>query len=264
MGVMMNFESPKTIYKIKIIIAILLGLLQIVLISSCAGTGGYQKAEFINETPEDVALYGIFDKEYASQYFGSFRFVFENQKDKWLKFENIELSFENDSAKKYIKVLDLAELAQWGKAVQLQKNLHESSVKEIQSAIISAGSSISGMVGDISSTVGLYANGEKKSYPENHLCAEEFNLPPGFAVEKWILLESGEHERIPYITSLNLDFDLNQKRYSTRLNFREESKEYTKFIWYDPSREADLNFYLGASIGSTFPMADFKEDANRR
>jgi hypothetical protein len=79
----MNFDSPKTRYKIKIILAILPGLLLIVFMSSCAGTGGYQKAEFINETPEDVILYGNFDKEYASKYFGRFRFVFENQKDQW-------------------------------------------------------------------------------------------------------------------------------------------------------------------------------------
>jgi hypothetical protein len=137
-------------------------------------------------------------------------------------------------------------------------------VKELQSAIISAGSSISSMVGDISSTVGLEVNDKNRTYPENHLYAEDFNLPPGFAVEKWILLESSNHERIPYLTELNLDFDVNQKRHSTVLTFREKSSDYNTFIWFDPSREADLNFYLGASLGSTFPMGDFKEAANRK
>ena len=50
MGIMMTFDSPRTRCKIKvikIILTILLGLLLIVIMSSCAGTGGYQKAEFI-------------------------------------------------------------------------------------------------------------------------------------------------------------------------------------------------------------------------
>jgi len=239
-------------------------ILIVLYLGGCAGTGGYQKATFGDKKSSDIILYGMFDKEYASKYFGSFRFVFENQKDEWLTLESIKLSFTEDSAKKYIKVLDQLELKQWGKAVRLQKNLNESTVKEVQSAIISAGSSISGMVGDISETVGLDPSGEKKTYPENHLYAEEFVLPPGFTVEKWVLLESSHHERIPYITDLNLDFEVNDKQQSANLQFREESSDYTNFIWYDPSREVDLNFYLGVNLGSTFPLSDFKEVANRK
>jgi uncharacterized membrane protein len=35
--------------------------------------------------------------------------------------------------------------------------------------------------------VDMASSDEKKSYPENHLYAKEFILPPNFAVEKWIL-----------------------------------------------------------------------------
>jgi hypothetical protein len=236
----------------------------IFILYGCAGTGGYQKTIFKDGKKPDLTVYGIFDKEYASKYFGSFRFVFENEWDQWLTIENIRLSFTEDSAQKYIKVLDQLELEQWGKAARLQKNLHESTVKELQSALVSAGSSISGMVGDISETVGLDASGKKKTYPQNHLYAEEFVLPPGFAVEKWVLLESSHHEMIPYITSLNLDFKVNKNQQSANLQFREESSEYKNFIWYDPARDVNLNFYLGVSFGSVFPMGEFKEMANRK
>ncbi len=234
------------------------------LLNGCASTGGYQEAKFKDEKYSDVKIYGMFDKEYASKYFGSFRFVFENQGDQWLTMENIRLSFAQDSAQKYIKVLDQLGLKQWGKAVRLQKNLHESTVKELQTALISAGSSISGMVGDISESVGLDASGKKRTYPENHLYAEEFILPPGFTVEKWVLLESSHHEKIPYVTNLDLNFEVNKKHQRADLHFREKSSKYNNFIWFDPTRDVDLNFYLGVSIGSAFPIGEFKEMANRK
>ena len=239
-------------------------LMIVIIISGCAGTGGYQQAKFEDETLSDINLYGMFDKEYASTYFGSFRFVFENQKDEWLEIQNIRLSFHDDSAKKYISVLGQNRLEQWGRAVRLQTNLNESSVKEIQSALLSAGSSISGMVGDISETVGLDTGEKETSYPDNHLYAERFVLPPGFAVEKWVLLQSSNHENLPYVTELDLSFEINHKKHTANLIFREKTTEYKNFVWYDPERDADLDFYLGLSISSTFPMADFKSVANRK
>jgi hypothetical protein len=230
----------------------------------CASSGGYQEAKFTDDTDAPIKIYGIFDKDYASKYFGSFRFVFENERDEWLTIENIGLSFAEDSAQKYIKVLDQLELEQWGKAVRLQKNINESTVKDIQSALISAGSSISGMVGDIGETVGLDAGENKRTYPANHLYAEDFLLPPGFAVEKWVLLESSHHEKIPYVTNLNLDLEVNNFPKRADIHFRNKSSKHKTFIWFDPTRDVNLNFYLGVSIGSVFPMGEFKEMANRK
>ncbi len=262
-----NTFTPEIMYQTKVFKLIpytFFLFIMIIIISGCAGTGGYREAKFKDEKYSDVKIYGMFDKEYASKYFGSFRFVFENQGDQWLTMENIRLSFAQDSAQKYIKVLDQLGLKQWGKAVRLQKNLHESTVKELQTALISAGSSISGMVGDISESVGLDASGKKRTYPENHLYAEEFILPPGFTVEKWVLLESSHHEKIPYVTNLDLNFEVNKKHQRADLHFREKSSKYNNFIWFDPTRDVDLNFYLGVSIGSAFPMGEFKEMANRK
>ncbi len=262
-----NAYTPEIIYQTKVFTLIpytFFLFTMIIIISGCAGTGGYQEVKFKDERYTDVKIYGMFDKEFASKYFGSFRFVFENERDQWLTIEDIRLSFAEDSAQKYIKVLDQLELEQWGKAVRLQKNLHESTVKELQSVLISASSSISSMVSDISETVGLDASGKKRTYPENHLYAEEFILPPGFAVEKWVLLESSHHEKIPYVTNLDLDFEINKKHQSVDLHFREKSSGYINFIWFDPTRDVDLNFYLGVSIGSVFPMGEFKKMANRK
>jgi hypothetical protein len=262
-----DFYSPENIHRAKIFNFIqhtFFIILIVIILGGCAGTGGYQKATFKDQESSDVILYGMFDRDYASKYFGSFRFVFDNDQDKWLELENFRLTFTDDSANKYIKVLDQMQLEKWGKAVRLQKNINESTIKEVQSAIISAGSSMSSMVGDISATVGLDDTDQKKSYPENHLYAEEFILPPGFAVEKWILLESSHHNTIPYVTDISLDFIVDNKHHTANLRFREESSDYDHFIWYDPTREANLNFYLGVSAGSNFPMGDFKEVANRK
>jgi len=248
----------------KILGSVFFIFLIISILGGCAGTGGYQKAKIIDEKTSDVNLYGIFDKEYASEYFGSLRFVFENESDQWLDIDNIRLYFVEDSAQKYITVVDELKLKQWLRAARLQKIPQQSTVKELQSAIINAGSSISGMVGDFSETVGLDGGSKKKTYPDNHLYAEDFVLPPGFSVEKWVLLQSSHHNKIPYITDINLDFEVNSDKRSANVHFREPASDYKNFIWYDPARDVDLNFYLGVSVGSVFPMSDFKDIANRK
>jgi hypothetical protein len=249
---------------LKIISHIFLVCILFFIISGCASSGGYQAAKYSSDKSSDLQIYGMFDKEYASTYFGSFRFIFENKEDRWLHIDNIRLSFPDDSANKYIKVLEQNELEQWGQAVLMQKNIQESTVKELQSALLTAGSSISSMVGDIGATVGLDGSDKSKTYPANHLYAENFMLPPGFTVEKWVLLESSHHEQIPYVTDLSLNFNVNKNPQKIDYKFREKSSKHENFIWFDPSRDVDLNFYLGVSIGSAFPMGDFRDAANRK
>ena len=86
--------------------SVFLVFLILFILGGCAGTGGYQEAIFKGDKKTDLNVYGMFDKEFASKYFGSFRFVFENKEDQWLHIENIKLSFADDSANKYIKVFD--------------------------------------------------------------------------------------------------------------------------------------------------------------
>jgi opacity protein-like surface antigen len=231
------------------------------LLLGCQTTSKYKQGQFEEEVPE-LKVYGMLDREFSSEYFGSFRFVFENKVDEWLTINNISLSFPDQNAQKYIRVLDENDLAKWGRAIRSQAVMDVSTVKELQSAIINAGSSVTGMVEDISKTIGIEDGEKNKDYPQNHLYAEDFVLPSGFAMEKWVLLNSANHSEIPYITDVSLTMDIENKTRKAKIKFRNDPGRYEHFIWYDPVRDFYMNFYLGVSVGMAIPMGDFKEVVN--
>ncbi len=233
-----------------------------IFISGCAGTGGFKEAKYKDDSGKDINILGMLDKEFASKNFGGFRFVFENTRDQWLTLENVKLSFTDDSAKKYIRALDPQGLNLWGKAILQQQHIKGSDFNQLQSALIKAGSSFTGIVIDEGGLANMTSGDGKMNYPENHLYADQFILPPNFAVEKWILFESSHHNNIPYVTNVQLDFDINSKHQSTDLQFREKSKRYNNFIWFDPTRKKFLDFYMGVNLGSAFPIGEFSESAN--
>ncbi len=234
------------------------------LINGCAGSSGYQELKFKDENYKDIKIHGMLDKDFASKNFGGFRFVFENARDQWSTIENIQLSFTEDSAKKYIKALDQRGLKLWGKAILQQEHIKGSDFNQLQSALIKAGSSFTGIVIDEGGLTDMAAGEGKKRYPDDHLYAEEFILPPNFAVEKWILFESSHHKNIPYVTDLQLEFDIENQHEQAELQFRNKSSRYKNFIWFDPTRKRSLNFYLGISVGSAFPMGEFSDRANKQ
>ncbi len=227
----------------------------------CQTTSKYKQGQFEDEVPE-LNVYGMFDRDFSSEYFGSFRFVFENKVDKWLTIDSVSLSFEDENAQKYLKVMDENDLTEWGRAIRSQARMNVSTVKELQSAIISAGSSVTGMVEDISKTIGIEDGQRKIDYPQNHLYAEDFVLPPGFTMEKWVLLNSSHHSEIPYITDVSLSMNIDNKIRKAKIRFRDDSGKYKHFIWYDPVRDSHMNFYLGISVGKAIPMGDFKAAVN--
>jgi hypothetical protein len=174
----------------------------------------------------------------------------------------MRLSFADDSATKYIKVLDPKALRLWGKAILQQQRINESDFGQLESALMKAGAGITGVDLTESEIQYIVSSKETKKYPESHLYAEEFILPPNFAVERWVVFESSNHENIPYVTNLQLNFDLNDQHRHGKLQFRPTSSRYKSFIWYDPARKEFLDLYLGVSISSAFPMAEFSDVAN--
>jgi len=155
----------------------------VLLISGCAGTGGFREVKFKDDTYEDVKIYGMLDKDFASKNFGGFRFVFDYTRDQWATIKNISVSFAEDSATKYIKALDEGGLRLWGKAILQQQSIQQSDFKQLQSALMKAGASITGIDIADQEIVDMASSDAKKSYPENHLYAKEFILPPNFVVE---------------------------------------------------------------------------------
>jgi hypothetical protein len=64
------------------------------------------------------------------------------------------------------------------------------------------------------------------------------------------------------VTHAKLNFDINDQHKEAEFQFRSPSSRYGNFIWFDPTRKKSMNFYLGVSVGSSFPMGKFSEKAN--
>ena len=202
-------------------------LIAISMFSSCAGTSGFHEVKFEDDTYKDIKIYGMLDKDFTSKNFGGFQFVFDNTRDQWATIKNISLSFAEDSATKYIKVLNQRSLRLWSKAMLQQRQIQQSDFKQLQSALMKAGASLTGFDVTDEEIVDLATSENEMKYPENHLYATEFILPPNFAVEKWVLLESSNHDKIPYVTSVQLDFEVNNRHQRGVLNFRSKSSRYS-------------------------------------
>ena len=231
-------------------------------IHGCAVRGGFREVKFEDDTHQDIKVFGILDRDFAAKNFGGFRFVFENMVDQWSTINNMKVSFADDSATKYIKILDPKALRLWGKAILQQQRINESDFGQLESALMKAGAGITGVDLTEGEIQYIVSSKETEKFPENHLYAEEFILPPNFAAERWIVFESSHHENIPYVTNLKLNFDLNNQHRHGKLQFRPTSSRYKSFIWYDPARKEFLDLYLGVSISSAFPMAEFSDVAN--
>jgi hypothetical protein len=237
-------------------------LILILFLNGCAGRSGFTEVKFKDDTYQDIKVFGIPDRDITAKYFGGFRFVFENTRDQWLTINNIRVSFADDSAAKYIKVLDPKALGLWGKAILQQQRINESDLGQLEAALVTAGAGIAGVDLTKSEIDYIASHEETNEYPENHLYAEEFILPPNFAAERWVVFESSNHEEIPYVTNLQLNFNLDDRHRYGELQFRPTSSRYKNFIWYDPARKEFLDSHLGVSISSAFPMAEFTDVAN--
>ena len=233
-------------------------------INGCAGRSGFTEVKFSDDTYQDLKIFGILDSDFAAKNFGGFRLVFENRLDQWSTINNMRVSFADDSAIKYIKVLDPKGLRLWGKTMLQQQRINESDFGQLESTLMKAGAGIAGVDFTEDEIRFIISNEESEKYPEGHLYADAFIIPPNFAAERWVIFESSRHENIPYVTNLQLDFDLSDQHRYGELKFRPTSSQYKSFIWYDPERKEFLDFYPGVSISSSYPMGEFREVANSK
>ena len=231
------FTNIFTQKKIKLKPCLILIFVLILLFNGCAGSGGFHELDFEDKNYKDIKIFGMLDNDLAGENFGGFRFVFENMRDEWATLENVRLSFLEDSAKKYVIVLDSPGLKRWSMAILQQQQIRDSEFNQLQSALLSAGSIFTGISLDDEKLIHLATSDEIEGYPYNHLYGDEFFLPPNFSIGKWILFESTKHEKIPYVTNVKLEFGVDNQNQEANLQFRESSKRYDHFIWFDPTRK---------------------------
>ena len=81
----------------------------------------------------------------------------------------MRVSFADDSATKYIKILDPKALRLWGKAILQQQRINESDFGQLESALMKAGAGITGVDLTEGEIQYIVSSKETEKFPENHL-----------------------------------------------------------------------------------------------
>ncbi len=225
-------------------------LLCLLFIMSCASihSGNYAVPIEANGESQDkiktdlgLIISGSINHLYCTEYFGFIDFTFENQSDKWIRIQNVKIHFGNDDADRNIKFVSGVDLLHWKKAMQMKVAIDEHN----QKLIIGSLAGLSKLIATISddedlkdisnvSTIGLLTSlavnefNEKtdilektKIFPDNHLLSSDFTIPPGLFTKKFLLLNSQNHNEIPLIQHLFIEYVTDDGNIeSVKLRFR--------------------------------------------
>ena len=207
--------------------------IMLLLINSCASFDSDNRALKIdksgnvisNDNPEFV-ISGELDDDTPAEYFGLINFTFNNNSDKWVRIENIRVYFDTEEANENVVVTAADDIIAWQEAMDY-KIAVDNFNSVVQHAVIAGlGQGLSesesegvSALGDFITLAAIgsltiksidqykgeieYAN----IFPESHLLAKKFSVPPGLFAKKWILLNTSDST--PYISSINLELTFN-------------------------------------------------------
>lgn len=152
--------------------------------------------------------------ELSSQSIGAVEVTLENTSNRWLRVHEVELDFGGPVENERVAVLDPEELRAWFQGAQLNATRKRQNADGIIIAV-ALGGLLLGLAGAMSDSPGLSLAGDLAItgsmtaavardlndhveaaqtvpvFPENHLFATPFAIPPGLAVKKLVVLETG-------------------------------------------------------------------------
>ena len=211
---------------------------------------GGQKAK---KSKSDLIISGEINKALSSRYFAFFNFTFENNSSEWIRIEDIEVDFGNQRINENISFTYGKDLAVWLKSTQKRNEIKDYNRKVTMGAIAGLGAGMSAVSNDenlqnlglmtaVAGATALSAHKFNKLkpkvqnadiFPENHLFAKDFIVPPGLFEKKWIVVNSKEHEKIGRLTTLTLEYTTKKNETEkVKLQFRPECPTH-KSVWQD-------------------------------
>ena len=164
----------------------------------------------------------------ASEFITSFDFTFENKTSKWRRIQRVEIDFGSPEANQKLRFLVGKELLVWADSVQQLKIISDHNTSIVLGSIAAAGAIGAATSTDrslqkagsgtfLAATSFLTAKSlsEEKQrremsrlFPESHLMAEGFIVPPGLHAKKWVAVYTSEPNAIPYLEQITLEYTL--------------------------------------------------------
>lgn len=185
---------------------------------------------------DNLEIEAEINRDMSSTYFAYIDFDFENNTQDWQILEEVQISFGSDKDQ-FVEVLSGQKYNEWLKATTARNKEREAN-RQIALAIIGGiggamiGSNNNAQLGQ-SLVVGSAAFetlsafnknvSDKKraeTLPDNYIYKGSLILPPGLAVKRFVVLNSKDHKKLGYITSLKLSYKLENQEKSIDLTFR--------------------------------------------
>jgi hypothetical protein len=177
----------------------------------------------------------------ASRYFGVLDFTFENTSQDWIRIKAVKVDFGDDKINQNIVFTSGRDIKIWHESIEKRNVIRDFNTETILSAIagFGAGMALSSHNSDIQKIGTMAAIGSVTSlsayefnkfvdkiekaeiFPQNHLLARGFIIPPGLSVKKWLLINSQNHAAIGYTTNLFLEYETEHgRKEKVKLDFR--------------------------------------------
>jgi len=205
---------------------------------------GFTQNAFSQETSNsDISIKCTLNDKLSSEYFGYVEVRLANSSDKWHKLSNVRVYFPDASQNQNIRITLGRELTLWYQAQSKLIAVNEQKDKSAMAIIAGIGAGLSifsgnntlRTVGD-AATFGSFAAygvnemGKRmdslqmaKMIPENHLLTDTTVVPPGLFADRWILLNSRNHDTIEYTTDMAIEYVLESGKME-RQNFKLREK----------------------------------------
>lgn len=202
------------------------------------------------QTVLGLLISGKENKAFSSKYFAVIDFTFENLSQEWIRIKKIKINFENEKINKNIKFTSGNDLTIWHASTKKRNIIKDFNTEMVLGAITAFGAGLAAgsdqknvkdfgnvlAVGGAAS-LSVYEfnkvlNSIEKSaiFPESHLFATDFVIPPGLFVKKWLLCNSKNHNETGYISHIFLEYEIEDGTVEKlKLDFRGSfDKEYTQ------------------------------------
>jgi len=163
----------------------------------------------------------------ASRYFGAIRITFENPSSRWVNVRTMRIGFGSEELNKGVLLPWGSQVDSWMQATLRRNAVRQANVDAALTVVALAGTATRAAAGDstagdigavaaggavaISAIDGLNTQARLANspplFPDSHLLAVPFAIPPGLFADKWVLLQTSDPSRPACHRAIVLDYE---------------------------------------------------------
>ena len=209
-------------------------LILIVLFTGCAGI--HKDIDAIKKVDGNntnrLFISADLNNDLSSEYFGMLEFTFENTTDKWVTIDHIDVKAKDESFNKTMKFTTGEDFVVWSKAIRKRNKVDKYNKALVYSAIIGVAAATTALsknnnvknaaagvwgLGLTSLTIDQIEDAKNNVedvdlFPANHLLNGHIRVPPGLFTERWLLINTTDHDTTKLLYALELEIHYADKK----------------------------------------------------